>query len=79
MLSFGLGAALPLLLLGIVSRETLFRWRERMMSAGKIGKVALGAALIAAGLLVLSGVDKYLETILVEASPDWLTELTTRY
>jgi tetratricopeptide (TPR) repeat protein len=35
--------------------------------------------LIATGLLVLSGLDKYLEALLVEASPDWLTQLTTRY
>ena len=79
MLVFGLGAALPLLLLGLLSRETLRRWRDRMMSAGKGGKLALGIVLIATGLLVLSGLDKYLEAILVEASPDWLTQLTTRF
>ena len=79
MLVFGLGAALPLLLLGLLSRETLRRWRDRMLSAGKGGKLALGVVLIATGVLVLTGLDKYLETIIVDASPDWLTELTTRY
>jgi len=79
MLVFGLGAALPLLLLGLLSRETLRRWRDRMLSVGKGGKLALGVVLIATGVLVLTGLDKYLEAIVVDASPDWLTELTTRY
>jgi cytochrome c-type biogenesis protein len=29
--------------------------------------------------MILTGFDKRLETILVEASPAWLTELTTRF
>ena len=39
MLAFGLGAALPLLLLGLLSRDTLMRWRGRLMEAGKGGKL----------------------------------------
>jgi cytochrome c biogenesis protein CcdA len=79
MLMFGLGAALPLLLLGLLSRETLLRWRERLYAAGKTGKIAMGVVLIAVGLLVISGLDKAIETVLVDLSPVWLTELTTRY
>jgi cytochrome c-type biogenesis protein len=30
-------------------------------------------------VLIVSGLDKKLETLLVEASPDWLTQLTTRF
>jgi cytochrome c-type biogenesis protein len=79
MLTFGIGAALPLLLLGILSREALMRWRSRLMEGGKAGKTALGLILVAVGLLVATGLDKRLEAILVEASPDWLTQLTTRF
>jgi cytochrome c-type biogenesis protein len=79
MLAFGVGAALPLLLLGILSREALMRWRSRLMEGGKAGKTALGLILVAVGLLVATGLDKRLEAILVEASPDWLTQLTTRF
>jgi cytochrome c-type biogenesis protein len=79
MLMFGLGAALPLLLLGLLSRETLLRWREWLHAAGKSGKIAMGVILIAVGLLVISGLDKAVETVLVDLSPAWLTELTTRY
>ena len=79
MLAFGIGAALPLLLLGMLSREALSRWRDRMLSAGKGGKALMGALLLVAGVLILSGLDKRLEAVLVEASPDWLTNLTTRF
>jgi cytochrome c-type biogenesis protein len=79
MLAFGVGAALPLMLLGFVSREAMMRWRGRLMEAGKGGKMLLGALLVAIGLLVASGADKKLEAFLVDASPQWLTNLTTRY
>jgi cytochrome c biogenesis protein CcdA len=79
MLVFGIGAALPLLILGLLSRETLMRWRNRLMSAGKGVKMAMGGVLVAVGVLILSGLDKRLEAVLVEASPEWLTVLTTRF
>lgn len=78
MLLFGLGAALPLLLLGALSREVLMRWRDRMIGFGKELKAVLGLILVATGLLIATGLDKAAETALVNASPDWLTALTTR-
>lgn len=78
MFLFGVGAALPLLLLGTLSREVLMRWRNRMMSAGKGLKAALGLILVVSGTVILSGYDKAIETALVNASPSWLTDLTTR-
>lgn len=79
MLAFGLGAALPLLGLGLLSRQTLMRWRDRLMATGKGVKQAMGAVVVGVGVLILSGLDKAVETWLVEASPAWLTELTTRF
>jgi len=79
MFAFGLGTAAPLLLLGLLSREALLRWRDRLMAAGKSGKVALGGLLVAVGLMIVSGLDKAVETALVNASPAWLTALTTRF
>ncbi len=79
MLAFGLGAALPLLILGMLSRESLMRWRNRMMAAGKGVKQATGAVLVGVGVLILSGLDKRVEAWLVEVSPEWLTALTTRF
>lgn len=79
MVVFGIGAALPLVLLGLLSRATLMRVRSRLMSAGKLGKGVLGAAFILIGIAIVSGADKRIEAALVAASPSWLTELTTSF
>jgi cytochrome c biogenesis protein CcdA len=79
MVLFGLGAALPLVVLGLLSRETMLAWRGRLLGAGTGGKALLGGLLMLVSVLVLTGLDKRIEAVLVEASPAWLTELTTRY
>jgi cytochrome c-type biogenesis protein len=79
MFVFGLGAALPLLAVGLLSREMFGRWRHRLASAGQAIRTGLGLAFVVIGLLVLTGLDRSVETALVEASPQWLTDLTTRY
>ncbi len=76
---FGVGAAVPLLVLGTVSRDALLKMRSRLLEAGRGGKAALGALLVATGLFVMTGLDKHLEAYLVSVMPAWLTELTTRY
>ena len=79
MISFGLGVAVPLLIIGMLSREVLMRWRGRMLSSGSFAKSILGALFVFTGIMILSGQDKFLEAALVEASPEWLTVLTTRF
>ena len=79
MLSFGIGAALPLLGLGWLSRETMVRWRGTMLSAGSGLKSALGLLFVIVGVLIITGADKRLEAFLVDASPAWLTNLTTSF
>lgn len=79
MAAFGLGAAAPLLALGFVSRTVFARWRDPLLAAGKRMKQAMGLLFLALGLLIVTGADKSLEAALVAASPDWLTELTTRF
>lgn len=76
---FGVGAAAPLLALGMLSREAMLKLRSRLLDAGRGGKVALGALLIASGLFIITGLDKRVEARLVDVAPAWLTELTTRY
>jgi cytochrome c biogenesis protein CcdA len=79
MAAFGLGAATPLAVIGLLSREVLLRWRSRMLNAGGTLKTTLGVILVLSGVLILSGQDKRLESALVDLSPLWLTELTTRF
>ena len=79
MMLFGLGAALPLLGIGMASLATLQRFRGGLGGAGRWGKWLLGSGMFAVGVLALSGADKSLEGLLVQASPDWLTRLTTMF
>jgi cytochrome c biogenesis protein CcdA len=79
MVAFGIGAAMPLLVIGLISRDALACWRSRLLAAGGGGKIALGITLLAVGGLVLTGLDKRVEALLVAASPAWLTALTTRF
>jgi cytochrome c biogenesis protein CcdA len=79
MLAFGIGASIPLLALGTVSRESILRVRGRLMATGAGAKLALGAVLATLGALILTGFDKRLEALAVDLSPAWLTALTTRF
>jgi cytochrome c-type biogenesis protein len=79
MLAFGIGAALPLLGLGWLSRETMVRWRGTLLSTGHGLKSALGLLFVIIGVLIISGADKKLEVFLVDASPQWLSDITTSF
>lgn len=76
---FGIGAALPLLIAGSVSRQLMARSRGGLLLTGVVGKTILGVLMVALGIAMLSGVDRTLEAWLVEHSPAWLTALTTRF
>lgn len=79
MLIFSMGAALPLLAISVLSRQALGRWRKCMLLAGQLGKKIFGTALLVIGILILSGTDKSFEKWAVNAMPDWLVILTSRY
>lgn len=79
MLMFSLGAALPLFAIGILSRQAMGKWRNRMLEAGQKGKKIFGAALLLIGILILSGADKSFEKWAVNVMPDWLMTLTTKF
>jgi cytochrome c-type biogenesis protein len=79
MLMFGLGAAAPLVALGLLSRATLVRIRGRLLSAGAIGKKILGVVLVALGVLIATGWDLHLQAWVLDRSPQWLTGLSTRF
>ena len=79
MLAFGFGAALPLGVIGYVSRQGFTRWRSSIASFAQRGKWLLGVLFVLIGLGIFTGWDHALEIWLLRHSPDWLTELTTRY
>jgi cytochrome c biogenesis protein CcdA len=78
MLAFGIGTAVPLLILAMLSREALMRWRGRMLGIAGSLKTVLGAPLILAGILTLSGLDRTIQTALEEMLPAWMIAMTTQ-
>ena len=77
--AFGMGASLPVLVLAYLSRSTVTRMRGKLMQAGENGKMIFGAVMIVISAIILSGADKPIETWLVDHSPVWLTNLSTRF
>jgi cytochrome c-type biogenesis protein len=76
---FSLGAALPIVILGYLSRSAMMSLRGGLLQAGRAGKVALGSAMLIIAIATISGRDRKAETWLVNHSPGWLTNLTTRF
>jgi len=71
MLAFGLGCAAVLLIAGLLSARLLQRVRPGVLSNADRGKKLLGLVLALLGILVLTGVDKVLETWALQVLPDW--------
>jgi len=77
MLSFGVGAATLLLLLAALSRELLVRWRGKMLKASSGLKMVVGALLVIAGVLTLTGYDRAVQTSVENFLPSWAISLAT--
>jgi cytochrome c-type biogenesis protein len=79
MFAFGVGAAIPMGLLAYGSRAAIGDKRKTMAAMGQRGKQVMGVGLLLVGGLVLTGADKWLETVLTNHMPMWLMDLTTRF
>lgn len=79
MLVFGIGIAIPLLAIGMLGRQAMLRMRDRLGRASNRGKQLLGFGLLLAGVLVLTGWDKAIETWFVLNGPAWATDWSTRF
>lgn len=76
---FGVGAATPLIGVAYASRQGIARWRGHLLAHTARLKAAFGLVLIAAGVAILSGGDKWREAQLVPLLPNAWIGLTTRY
>lgn len=76
---FGLGAAVPLMLVAYASRSGVGRARGWLMNYGAPLKKVFAGVIGLSALAVLLGLDKQLEAALVNVMPDWWVALTTRY
>lgn len=74
---FGVGAGLPLVVLGLLSRQAMMKMRGSLLTAGRYGKQILGGVMLLLGILILTGADKAFEAWVLDSAPQWLVDLTT--
>ena len=74
---FSLGAVTPILVIAYGSRQAVLVRRNRLAQISRIAKPVIGATLVVIGAFVLTGFDKRVETVLTDAMPEWLLNLTT--
>ena len=74
---FGIGAALPLAVIGSVCRQLFVGARSNLLRAGAYGKHALGRLTVVLGLPMLTGWDDSLGNGLTQISPARPTGFTT--
>lgn len=76
---FGLGAAIPLISVGYLSRSTLGRVREWVILHGARAQQIMGVLLAAVGLMVFFAWDKAIEASIIRLLPDSWTRFTTMF
>lgn len=59
--------------------RSFFVYSQKLTVSAQFAKTGLGILFIAIGVLVLTGLDKSIEAMLVAASPQWLNDVTTRF
>jgi cytochrome c-type biogenesis protein len=74
MLAYGVGTAGVLVAAGLASDAALRRWRGGPAMGGA-GRKVLGGSLLALGVAVLLGADKWLEARAVNLLPSWIFTL----
>ena len=63
----------------MLSRGVMSKARGRLLFAGQSLKTGRGIAFVLIGAAIVTRADRTIETMLVDASPQWLTDLTTRF
>ena len=76
---FGIGAAIPLVLVAYASRSGFNVMRGWVLRHVESIKKGFGVLLLLVGVAILSGGDKWLEARAVSAMPDWWVNLTVKY
>jgi cytochrome c biogenesis protein CcdA len=79
MLFFGAGAAVPILAVGYGAKSVLMQNRRSWLRVGVAARGAMGAALMFAGVVVLTGADKVLESAILGHLPAGWVNFVTRY
>lgn len=78
-LVFALGVGVSITLFAYGSRKALGGRARSLQALSRYAKPIFGATLLLVGLLVLTGLDKVMESIALSLMPDWLIVFTTRF
>src|SRR5258708_25796517 len=76
---FSVGAALPIVILGYISRSAMMSVRGRLLQAGRAGKVALGSAMLLIAIATISGRDRQAEAWLRNPFPAFVSDPYTAF
>jgi cytochrome c biogenesis protein CcdA len=79
MLFFAVGAGSVLLLLAYGARSLLASRKADLVRWSAAAKPLFGVLFVAIGLMVVTGLSKSVEAHLVDAFPEWLAAITTRF
>ena len=75
---FGIGASVPVLAIGYGAQALMTRNRGQFLKFGAMATSAMGFVLVAVGTFVLTGLDKKVETLLLNHLPSGWIELITK-
>lgn len=78
-LLFGLGVATSIVAFAYGSRKALGQRGKALQAVARYAKPLFGGAVLLAGLMVLTGLDRALEAAVLELLPQSLVEFTTRF
>ena len=78
-LVFGLGVATSILAFAYGSRRAMRDRGQAMQTVAKYAKPAFGVSLLLVGMFVITGLDKVIETALLDILPQSVAEFTTQF
>lgn len=76
---FGIGAAVPLLLIAYSLRNYFDRHKSSLISFGEKSKVLFGWTIFIVGTIMLFNIDKTIESMLINVLPDWWVHIISMF
>ena len=76
---FGIGASIPLLLIAYGLKNILNKNRGNLLAFGQKSKKIMGFGLLLVGISVLFGLDKSLETLILNTLPESFIDFLTQF
>jgi len=76
---FGLGATVPMMVIGLLTRQQFVANKERLLRFAYWSKRIMGGSMVLIAILVLTGWDKDFETYVLEKLPEPLVEWSVKY